>query len=175
MKKYSIEEFNQLIEKSTAKPRLKRELRFTTSTAHLSEDDWTDAELLPVTDRSGNTGVLIVALNDEIYILPAEFKHGITSATTGRAQPIICDFCKTWQSGTKAGSILFTNVNKTSNSIGYLCCGDLACSNNVRTKTSASKMSRAQLREDMTNEQRIARLRKQLRLILDTLHAIPLE
>ena len=174
MKKYDLPQFNELIEKSTIKPRLKRELRFTTSTAHLSDEEWYTAELLPVTDRSGNTGVLIIEFDDTTYVLPAEFKKGITSSVTGRSQPIICDFCKTWQSGSRAGTIVFTNINKTSNTIGYLCCADLRCSNHVRTKTDASKMSRAQLHEDMTNEQRVERLKVQLKGIIKNIHALPI-
>ena len=175
MKKLTLESFNELIELAKLKPRLKSELRFVTSTVHMSDEDWSETELLAISDRSGNKGILIISTdNKTTYVLPCEFKKGITSSTTGRAQAIICDFCATWQSGSRAGSILFTKVKQSSANIGYLCCGDLACSKHVRSKTSASRTSRAQLREDMDTTQRIARLKKKLHIILDDLQVVPI-
>jgi hypothetical protein len=173
MKKLNLEQFNQLLAASTVKPRLKKELRFTTSVEHFSDEDWGKLELLSITDRSGNKGVLIIELDAHVYILPAEFKKGLTSSISGRAQPITCEFCVTWQSGTRAGNILFTNVKGNTN-VGYLCCGDLLCSLHVRGLTNASKTSRAQLREDMTPEQRIDRLKIRLRSILKNLQVTPI-
>lgn len=174
MKKLDLEQFNQLIVASSVKPRLKRELRFTTSTEHLSDEDWRSTELLAVTDRSGNKGVIIIEIHDKTYVLPCEFKKGLTSAVSGRTQPITCDFCVTWQSGLRAGSILFTGVKGATSNVGYLCCGDLLCSRHVRSLTDASKISRAQLREDMTPEQRIERLVSRLQKIVDDLQVAPI-
>ena len=175
MKKLDLEQFNTLLESASVKPRLKSELRFVTSTAHIKNEDWQHLELLAITDRSGNKGVLLISIDsDAIYVLPCEFSKGITSSTTGRAQPVICDFCMTWQSGSKAGSILFTKTKQSPSSVGYLCCGDLACSKHVRTLTPESRVSRAQLREDLTNEQRVARLKKRLHNIMDDVKAAPI-
>jgi len=174
MKKLAIEQFNALIAASVVKPRLRKELRFTTSVEHLSAEDWQDLELLAITDRSGNKGVLIIELDEQTYILPAEFKKGLASSISGRSQPITCEFCVTWQSGTRAGNIVFTNVKENNANVGYLCCGDLLCSKHVRSLTSASKISRAQLREDMTTEQRVDRLRNRLRSILKDLQVAPI-
>lgn len=173
MKKLDLEQFNQLIAKSAVKPRRRKELRFTTSVESLSDDEWANLELLPITDRSGNKGVLVIELDDQTYILAAEFKKGLTSSVSGRSQPITCEFCVTWQSGTRAGNIVFTNVKGNAN-VGYLCCGDLLCSLHVRGLTDASKTSRAQLREDMTPEQRIQRLKTRLRTILKNLQVTPI-
>ena len=82
-------------------------------------------------------------------------------SATGRYRAIICDFCYTWQPGSNAASITFKQA-VTNNSIRWLCCVDLDCSRHVRTLTKASVVSRAQLREDITNEGRVLRLKQRL-------------
>lgn len=174
MKKLTADIFTQLVAASTAKPRLRRELRFTTSVEHIRDEQWKDLELIAITDRSGNTGVIIIEIDEQTYVLPCEFKRGLSSSISGRAQPITCDFCVTWQSGVRAGSVLFTNAKGSSVSIGYLCCGDLQCSSHVRGLTNAAKVSRAQLREDMTPEDRIERLKNNLRKVITNLQVEPI-
>ena len=169
------EQFRRIIDASIVKPRLKRELRFVPSTENMSESDWAQTEMIAIKDRSGNNGVLIVSLESGMYVLPFAIKSLGKSATTGRAQPIICDICVTWQSGSRAGSITFIGAKKSTSNVAYLCCADLACSRHVRTKTDASKMSRAQLREDLDNEQRVQRLRSRLEDIMRYLQAVPIE
>lgn len=78
---------------------------------------------------------------------------------SGRTEAIICDFCATWQRGSNSASIAFTREKSTQT---FLCCGDLLCSLHVRNKTQASKLSRTQLRENNTVEERVARLRARL-------------
>lgn len=174
MKQLTSEQFNQLLSASIVKPRLKEELRFVTSTAHLSEQDWAETELLAVKDRSGNKGVLIVTIGRGTYVLPYELQKIAPSSSTGRASAILCDFCMTWQSGTRAGSIMLMHHQVSRKRLGYLCCLDLACSNHVRTKTSASKVSRAQVREDMDIPQRIERLYQHLEKLVVSLQATPI-
>lgn len=159
---------------STVKPSLRKKLRFVASTSSMTDEEWEDAELVPIKDRSGNRGVLMVSLRSGIYLLPYELKNISASSTTGRASAIICDFCMTWQSGSRAGSILFTNVRNSTANVGYLCCADLACSQHVRTKTNASKVSRAQLRENMDNEKRIEHLNLRLEELMLSLQARPI-
>jgi hypothetical protein len=173
MKTLTLDTFAALMDAARIKPRLKRDLRFVTSTEHMSETDWSETELLAVTDKSGNKGVVVIELDDRTYVLPCEFKRGITSSSTGRAQPVICDFCSTWQDGSRAGSVAFTHVRNSATNVAYLCCADLACSQHVRTKTSASKISRAQLRENMDDEKRVERLKAKLTRILTSLEAEP--
>ncbi|HEX6461797.1 MAG TPA: FBP domain-containing protein [Candidatus Saccharimonadales bacterium] len=168
------EQFNQLIAKVRLKPRLRRELRFINSTSRMSAEDWREAELLCISDRTGKKGVLLLAPDDDLYVIPYELLKGIANRQTGRAQPIICDFCRTWQSGSGAGNISFQKDARSLNSVGFLCCSDLACSQHVRSKTSASRASRAQLREDITNEQRIERLKSRLRQVITDLHLEPI-
>ena len=167
MKKLSLVEFNSLLAETTIKPRLKSELRFVASTEHLSDEEWADRELLAITDRNGNKGVLLVWLNGALSTLPYEMKVGITSSSTGRSQSVICDFCQTWQYGNKAGSISFAKTRTSS--VSYLVCEDLKCSMHVRNKTPEAWTSRAQLREDISIEQRIERLNERLYTFLSEL------
>ena len=172
MKKLTLLEFNELLAQSTIKLRLKNELRFITSTETLSDQDWEDSELLAITDPNGNKGVLLVSLDEDFYIIPYEMKTGITSSATGRSQSVICDFCRTWQYGNKAGSISF--AKDRNKSVSYLCCADLKCSHHVRNKTAASHTSRAQLREDLTTEDRVERLKSRLTYYIDELPFKPI-
>lgn len=80
---------------------------------------------------------------------------------TGRRRAIICDFCYTWQPGSNAASITFSTNAKRK--IRFMCCADLKCSQHVRTLTKASIVSRTQLRENMTNETRVLRLKQRLK------------
>jgi len=169
MQKIELQFFDQLLDESTLKQRLKRELRFNTSISHLDDSKWDEIEMINISSRSGNEGVLMLGLSSSIYLLPYQFKKIGPSASTGRPQPIICDFCKTWQSGTRARTITFTNVKSSKSNVTYLCCGDLRCSDHVRSKSSASKISRTQLREDMTNENRIDRLNERLYTLVNDL------
>lgn len=87
--------------------------------------------------------------------------------------PVICDFCKTWQAGGRAGSITFRLERRSLNSVSFLCCLDLKCSLHVRDMTEAAKSSRAQLREDVTREHRIERLNGKLALLVERLKLEP--
>ena len=175
MKVFTQEQFYAIIQQqSRIRPRLRRELRYVASTAAMTDSDWRELELLPITDRTGNKGVLFLQPDDTLYVLPYEMRRGFTSAKTGRAQPIICDFCRTWQAGSSAGSIGFQKDKQSLNSVSFLCCADLACSKHVRGKTNAALASKAQLREDLTAEQRVERLKTQLRKIIVDLKLEPI-
>lgn len=169
MKMLNLEQFNEIIARAQVSPRLKKDLRFVASTAHMHEEDWQEAELLSITDRSGTKGILLLAPDDAVYIIAYELSKGIVSRQTGQVQPIICDFCRTWQAGSSAGSISFRKDKKSINSVSFLCCADLQCSWHVRGKTVASRVSKAQLREDITHEQRAERLKVRLRQFISDL------
>lgn len=173
MKKLELEQFNALLAVSSIKPRLKREIRFVKSTDGMSDQDWDETELLPIADRSGNKGILLIEVASGLYFLPYELSRGIISKT-GRAQPIICDLCRTWQTGSRSGSIIFPKDSRGAKAVGFLCCADLACSRHVRSKTTAAKTSRSQLREDLTDTQRVERLQNRLQEIVERLEAAPL-
>lgn len=167
MKAFTLNTFNQLLHQTSLKPRIKSELRFTTSTQHITKEEWDDLELLAITDRTGVKGILLLQAKDKIYVIAYELSRNITDKATGRSKPIICDFCHTWQKGSNAASITFPKGTRALHSISYLCCADLNCSSHVRTKTDASLHSRAQLRENLTNEQRIERLQNNLKTFID--------
>jgi len=160
MQAITREQFARLVKDAHIRPRLVRDLRFVPEEI----TDWPDRELLAVTTRADTEGVLIAQL-DELYVLPFEIKR-ITDKQTGRSRPITCDFCYTWQQGSNAASITFTLGDDHAR--GFLCCADLDCSLHVRGKTAASVLSRSQLHEDITAEQRIERLRSKLRALLPT-------
>lgn len=175
MQKLTQESFQYIIDTVGIKPRIKREVRFTTSVAHLTDDDWQRTELLPIVDRAGNKGVLLIQFNEQsMYAASFEISRGITSST-GKAQAIICDFCRTWQTGSRSGSITLQKAGRDNGSITFLCCADLDCSRHVRNLTSAAKTSRSQLREDMDNDQRVARLRQRLEEVSKLLGLAPVE
>lgn len=169
----TLEQFNDIAQQARIKPKLRRDVRFTASTSHMSVQDWNETELLAITDRSEHRGVLLMAPSDAVYVVAYELSSGIVSST-GQAQPIICDFCRTWQSGLRAGSISFQKDSHSNNRITFLCCADLRCSQHVRSLTSAARTSRAQLREHLTGEQRVERLKDRLKQIVMTMQLAPI-
>lgn len=165
MRKISAELFQQLIDAATISPRIKREVRFTNATTQLSDEDWQNTELLAIPDRAGNKGILLLEDSEAaLYAAGYEISRGMMSSS-GKAQPIICDFCRTWQTGSRSGSVTVFKPGRNAGSISFLCCADLQCSRHVRNLTAASRASRAQLREDMDNEQRVARLKRRIKEI----------
>jgi hypothetical protein len=174
MRSFTLDTFILLLKDAPLKPRLKRELRFITSTTTIAPDDWQNLELVSITDRTGTNGILLIQPHDKLYVASYELSRGLTNKQTGRSQPVICDFCRTWQSGNNSASITFRFDGKSAHSVTLLCCADLACSNHVRTKTKESILSRAQLREDLDNEARVKRLRVRLEVLVDDLELKPL-
>src|SRR6185437_10684353 len=144
------------------------------SISGMNDEDWHETELLAITDRNNTKGALLIAPDDIVHAAAYEISRGIANKQTGRAQPIICDFCRTWQTGSNAGRITFQKDTRSLHSISFLCCADLKCSQHVRDKTNASHTSRAQLREDLTSEQRVTRLKERLRQILIDLSLEPI-
>jgi hypothetical protein len=139
------------------RPRLRRELRFVPEEI----TDWQDRDFLAVTNKQGNEGVLIVPFLSKGVPFTLEQRK---PNATGRVEAIICDICATWQRGTHSAVITF--IVNTTHSVSFLCCDDLLCSFHVRSKTKAATLSRTQLREQITPEARIERLRRRLQSIL---------
>lgn len=164
MKQLTQDEFNEVMNQASIRPRIKREVRFVPSVGALSDEVWRETELLAVSDRAGNKGVLLFDSGDAFYGVAYELSRGITSSN-GKAQPIICDFCRTWQTGSRSGSVTLIKPVRDSGSVTFLCCADLECSRHVRNLTSAAKTSRSQLREDMSSEERVERLRRRIQEI----------
>lgn len=167
MKRLDRESFATLLRQARIKPRLMRELRFVPEEI----DNWDDLEMLAVPTRSKNEGVLLTQL-DDLYIIPYELSIGLKDTATGRAKPVVCDFCYTWQQGGKSGRITFHRASD-GHTFTYLCCADLRCSLHARNLTPEAALSRTQLHEDLTAEQRIARLKDNLKRLVITLAIQP--
>ena len=162
MKQLTPEEFESVLKNVPMFGSLRRNLRFNNSTNALSEEDWAEREIVAIFTRSHNEGVLLIELESTLHCYPFSLMLSVRDKNSGRAKPIICDFCSTWQSGRNAARISFYPKPRSSNSFGHLVCGDLTCSANVRSKTKASALSRTQLHEDMTDADRVQRLRRNL-------------
>lgn len=134
---------------------------------------WGDYEVFGLSTKDGAAGILLIELQGELYATTYEIGY-VGDKLTGRAKPVICDFCKTWQAGGRAGSITFYTERRSLNSISFLCCLDLNCSLHVRDMTEAAKSSRAQLREDVSPERRIERLKDKLALLTERLSLEPI-
>ena len=116
-------------------------------------------ELIAIQAKSGKEGVLIFNLS-EVYALPYELLRPKPSRS-GSMKPVVCDFCFTWLAGTNAAILTFRR-SRTAVSHSFYVCADLHCSANVRGLTEQSRLSRTQLREDITEEGRIVRLKTKL-------------
>lgn len=158
MQQLQTTELTALLRAAQVKPRLATELRF--QPQYIT--DWLERELLALTDRTMNKGVLLFQPGDVLYIAPFSLLRGIKDHTTGRFRPITCDFCYTWQAGSAAASISFMLAKDPARTITYLCCADLQCSQHVRTKTEQARLSRTQLRENIDETGRVLRLQKRL-------------
>lgn len=167
MQYFDRDAFAQLLKLNRVKPRLVRDLRFNP----VPSEDWDLYELLPIKTRSENDGLLLIE-SHSLYVAPYEITIGITNKSTGRSKPVTCDFCLTWQQGSKAARITFARPTDD-HRLTYLCCADLACSLHVRSLTPDSTLSRTQLREDVTPEQRVARLQRRLEQLVAKLNLEP--
>jgi len=152
-------QFTKLLKEAHIKPRLARTIRF----APENIENWADRDFLPVTTKSGNEGVLIVSENATLRAIIFSIAP-LAASSAGIRKPIICDICHTWRRGTEAARI--TLPRDDGSSVSYLCCGDLLCSLHVRDKTPAAALSRTQLRENISLEGRVERLRRQLHAIV---------
>ena len=90
-----------------------------------------------------------------------------TAKTNGSIAAIICDICATWRRGPESAVITFPKGDRSM--VSHLVCADLECSLHVRAMTNTGVMSRSQIREDISQEKRIERLRSRLWAILDAL------
>lgn len=153
------EQFGILVK--PVRQRLRKELRF------VPEEilDWRNRDFLIVTNKQGSEGVLIAPLDNGI-VLPFAIERRKPNSR-GRVEAIICDICATWQRGTHSAVITFWITS--THSVSFLCCGDLQCSLHVRGMTAASVLARAQVREQLSNDERVDRLNRRLKAIIDTI------
>lgn len=59
--------FQEILEQAQIRPRIKREVRFVSSVASMDSEAWVQTEFLPISDRAGNKGVLIIESGDHLY------------------------------------------------------------------------------------------------------------
>jgi len=155
MHKITREEFAERLVGARIKQRLCKALRFVPEEV----TEWDSRDFLVVTDKSGNEGVLI----HQDAIVPFTLSPR-AARTGGRVAAIICDICATWRRGPE--SAMLTLPKGDNRSVSYLVCADLDCSLHVRAMTSAGILSRSQIREDITPDRRVERLRERLTVIL---------
>lgn len=172
MKAIDIELANRIVASLRLSKSLQKRLNMS-SLGSTPETLWTSYEIIGLPTKDGTAGVLIVEIQDDLYATPYELGV-VGDKSTGRAKSVICDFCKTWQAGGRAGSITFRPERRSLNSISFLCCLDLKCSLHVRDMTEAAKSSRAQLREDVLQEYRIERLKDKLGMLVQRLNLKPI-
>ena len=99
----------------------------------------------------------------------------VRDSGSGRSKSVICDFCYSWRAGGNAGLVTFYADARSHDSTSQLCCLDLLCSLHVRTKTKDALLSRAQLREHMSDDDRIVRLKEHLQSFIDKLNLHPVD
>lgn len=168
---------HELVETALANIRVNKAMQRRLTFAPLTrivDSDWAGYDMIALPTKDERAGILFIELVDETYATAYELR-AMKSSSTGRTKPIICDFCKTWQAGGRAGVITFRPSHRSLNSISLLCCLDLRCSLHVRDKTTASKTSRAQLREHLVPEQRILRLQESLSQLTERLRLSPVK
>lgn len=154
----SVNKLRELLKDARIKPRIIRELRYVPSEILHSES----RDFLVIMNKSRSEGVLL--FEDLFYPFSLTKK---AASSTGRIDGIICDICATWQRGSNAARITLPKDEKTT--VSYLVCADLDCSLHVRDMTPDSKLSRVQLREHISPQDRATRLRGSLSRILSGL------
>lgn len=155
MHRVGREEFAERVARARIKPRLRKILRFVPEEI----TNWEARDFVAVTDKSGNEGVLLYQDETVPFMLsPRVARAG------GQVAAVICDICATWRRGPE--SAVLTLPKGDNRSVSYLVCADLQCAFHVRGMTDAGILSRSQIREDITPDRRIERLRERLAAIL---------
>ena len=169
MRKISKDGLTAILKSERVSLRLIKSLRFTPDKVQYLEC----REMLAIDNRSSSEGVLIIDL-DGFYVLPYILNKSLVDPSTGRLKSVICDFCCTWQKGGKGSFITFTRKNDK-HSFTFITCEDLFCSLHIRNLTDEAMLSRTQLREDIDTGGRIARHKKRLLGILETIQQEPIK
>lgn len=156
MRKITDKQLQTLFKQYKIGLRLQKSLRFS-----LDDILWDGYEFVTLTNKQGNEGVILSEVPG-VEIASYELRKRGANAQ-GRTAAIICDICATWQAGPRSATITF---KKPGMSASFLVCADLACCKHVRDMTDDAKTSRAQLREDIDVDGRIARIERNLARIL---------
>lgn len=125
--------------------------------------DYFNYELVSLPNKSKNAGVLLFQINGDW----SSFSYRLTRAkviSAGRLKPVLCDFCYTWLTAGDSALVTFDKKNKKSHT--FYCCAALNCSKNVRDLTKVSELSRTQLKENLSKEDRILRLKLKITKVI---------
>lgn len=151
----SSEEFRSGLDAAMVKKRLRAELKYSPEII----SDWDTHDFLAVFTKTGREGVLVF----EGRYIPFSY---IPSKNTNVSKPVLCTICATWQ---RASSVATIRFSTPSGSVQHLVCEELLCSSHVRALTAEGVFARAQMREDITSEGRVDRLKKRLNAMIETL------
>lgn len=71
MRTFTQDSFVELLKTADIKPRLKSELKFVKSTEDLL-DDWSEYEVIAISDRTNDKGILLLEPEEDLYIVQYE-------------------------------------------------------------------------------------------------------
>lgn len=159
MQKLDISTYKRLIEHTVMPKRVQRELIFRPESY-----DWDASDFITVTNKTRAEGLFIFGGNDTPIGFYFKLRDVVADAT-GKRKPYICDFCSTWLRPSRSSIITFILAPGESRSVSYRCCHTIECSLNVRTLTKDTLYSRVQLRENLSEEERLARFQNKLQKV----------
>ena len=68
----------------------------------IESSEWNNYEIIGLRTKDRGSGVLLMELDGRLYSALYDINE-MRDQSTGLSKPIICDFCKTWQTGERAG------------------------------------------------------------------------
>lgn len=164
MKSLTDNELASIIKDSDTSSSLKRKLKISTDKMNFEESNF-----ILIKEKSVSKGVLVYQSGNNYHVLRYKLAPLSPSSVTGKRSVIICDFCSTWHGSSSSTSVTFDVSTHPGTSLTFLCCRGLACNENVRNKTNIAHTSRAHLRENLSDEERIERFIAKLDQVLTPL------
>ena len=159
MRIISVTTYKHLLKSTPTPKRVQRELTF-----RPENYNWEASDFITVTNKTKAEGLFVFGVSDE----PTGFYfklRDVASDAAGRRKPYICDFCFTWLQPSRSSTVTFILSAGESRSVSYRCCHNLECNLNMRSFTEDTMHSRVQLREDLSNEERISRFQNKLQAV----------
>lgn len=141
--------------------------------SNYSEQACIDSEMYAIPRKDEAYGIVLLESDSDLYVLRF-YRSGRVTDVSGRARTIICDFCSTRVSGNLASRIKFESIDKK-RSVYWLCCYQLNCSQNARGTTDTAKLSRVVIKETISNERRVDRLKSNISKLVKYLEINPYE
>jgi hypothetical protein len=141
--------------------------------SNFSEQACFDSEMYAIPRKDEAYGIVLLESGSDLYVLRF-YRTGRITDVSGRARTIICDFCSTRVSGNLASRIKFESIDKK-RSVYWLCCYQLNCSQNARGTTDTAKLSRIFIKETISDEKRVERLKSKISKLIEYLGINPYE